>query len=303
MIRGNSCTRKRKIPRRLQVGGKLHVVLLEAFADASKGVVDRVGELEHFVFLLINHAPAHHGAEVENFIPILAAVNDDEVVARELAGLEQREHFPKLVHSAKAARENDESFGDLREPKFAHEEIVEIEAELRTDISVGELLVGQFDREADGFSAGFKGAAIGGFHYPRTAAGADDKAARFGTEGQRPTGDTVGELASFLVVARHFQSAFRVAQGFAMVGAVWSFQFRSGRFLEAREATLGGFMGFDAGGAEHHDGVADAFIFELHEGMQVLGQDAYWPGGGTFKELRILVWSFGCVLGLKLDVP
>ncbi len=114
----------------------------------------------------------------------------------ELACLQQREHFPKLVHCAEAARKNDEGFGNLREPKFAHEEIMKIEAELGTDVGVGELLVGQFDRKADGFAAGFDGAAIGGFHNARAAAGANDEAARPGSESERPGSNFVGEFAA-----------------------------------------------------------------------------------------------------------
>jgi len=49
--------------------------------------------------------------------------------------------------------------------------------------------------------------------------------------------------------------------------------------------------------------VADAFILELHERMQVFSQNANGPGGGAVQELRILMWSFGCVLGLELDGP
>jgi len=42
--------------------------------------------------------------------------------------------------------------------------IMEIEAELGTDVRIRELLVGQFDGKADRFAAGFIGAAIGSFH-------------------------------------------------------------------------------------------------------------------------------------------
>jgi hypothetical protein len=62
-------------------------------------------------------------------------------------------------------------------------------------------------------------------------------------------------------------------------------------------------VGLNARGAEHHDGIADSFILELHQGMQVLSQNADRPGGGAFQELWILVRSFGCMLGLELDVP
>jgi hypothetical protein len=154
------------------------VVFLEAGADVVESFVDAVGELKHFVFFLVDRAPVDHGFPVQHFVPIFAAVDDDDVVLGELSRLEKGEHFPKLIHGAEAAGENDKGFGDLREPEFAHEEIVEIEAEFGADVGVGELLVRQFDGEADGLAAGFAGAAIGGFHDARTAARANDEAAR-----------------------------------------------------------------------------------------------------------------------------
>ncbi len=79
----------------LEVGGEFHVIFFQAFADAGEGFVHRVVELQHFIFFLIDHAPAHHGAEVQDFVPIFAAVDDDEIVAWQLSGLQQREHLPQ----------------------------------------------------------------------------------------------------------------------------------------------------------------------------------------------------------------
>src|SRR6266851_3458208 len=203
-----------------QVGVELHVVFLEAFADATESFVHRIGELQHFVFVWVDHAPAHHGAKVQHLIPIFAAINNDQIVARQLSRLQQGEHFPEFVHGAEAAGKNDERFGDLREPKFAHEEVVKIEAQLGADVGVGELLVGQLDGQADGFSAGFGGAAVGGFHDAGTAAGANHKAARTRAERKRPGGDAVGKFARFFVVARHFQGALCLTDGFAVLRAL-----------------------------------------------------------------------------------
>ena len=168
------------------------MIFFEAGADVVKGFVNAVGELQHFVLVFVDRAPVDHGLPVEHLVPIFAAVDEDDVVLGELAGLQQREHFPKLVHRAEAAGKNDESFGNLREPEFAHKEIMKIEAELRTDVGVGELLVGQFDGKTDGFAAGFDGATIGGFHDAGTAAGANDETARPGSERQRPGRNFVG---------------------------------------------------------------------------------------------------------------
>ena len=146
----------------LQKRVDFHVIFLEAGANVIEGFIDAVGELEHLVFLFADGPPVDHGLPVEDFVPIFAAVDEDDVVFGKLAGLQEGEHLPKFVHGAEAAGKNDEGFGDLREPEFAHEEIMEIEAELGADVGVGELFVGQFDREADRFAAGFAGAIMPG---------------------------------------------------------------------------------------------------------------------------------------------
>src|ERR1700730_12496121 len=115
-------------------------------------------------------------------MPILAAVDDDQGVFGHFAGLREGHHFPELVHGAETAGENNEGFGDLCEPELAHEEVVEVEAELGADVRIGELLMRQFDREADGLTSGFIGTAVGGFHDAGTAAGSDYEAARSGAE-------------------------------------------------------------------------------------------------------------------------
>src|SRR5271155_1622143 len=100
------------------------------------------------------------------------------MMRREFVGLQQGEHFPKLVHGAEAPREDDQRFCHLREPELAHEKIVEIEIQIGRDVAIRSLLVRELDAEADGWAASFGGAAIGCFHDAGSAAGAADEAAR-----------------------------------------------------------------------------------------------------------------------------
>ncbi len=181
------------------------MVLLEAGPDVVKGLVHGIGELQHFKFTFVDGAGIHHGLPVQNLIPIFSTVDKDDVVLGQLVRLHEREHFHELVEGAKAAGENDESFGDLREPKLTHEEVMEIETELGTDIGVGELFVGKLDGKADGFAARFGGAAIGGFHDAGTTAGANYEATRAWTQCHGPGSDSARELTGFFVVAGHFQ--------------------------------------------------------------------------------------------------
>ena len=58
---------------------------------------------------------------------------------------------------------------------FAQKEIVKLKAEPFRDERIGSLLEGKADIETNGLAARQTGPTIGGFHNPRTAAGADDE--------------------------------------------------------------------------------------------------------------------------------
>ena len=49
---------------RLKKGIDLHVVLLEAGTDVIEGLVDGVGELQHFKFVFIDGAGVHHSLPI-----------------------------------------------------------------------------------------------------------------------------------------------------------------------------------------------------------------------------------------------
>src|SRR5262249_47300317 len=181
---------------------------------------------------------------------------------------------------------------DLREPQFAHEEVMEIKAELRADIRIRELLVWQLNRKSDGFASRFIGSAIGGLHDAGTAAGADDKAARARTEGEGPSGDFVRKLTRLFVIDAHLQGAPGGAELFAMLLKAPGTPAGGFHFLKARVAGGGSFAGLDARRAEHDNGVADALILELNQGMDVLGDNADGTRRRAGHELVIFVGSF-----------
>ena len=111
----------------LAFGIKMQMVGFEVAPYVIESVIDRIRKLQELVLACADHAGAHHVLPIEYLVPIFASVNQDQVVRGKLVGLQQREHLPQLVHGAEAAGKDDERFGHLREPKFAHEEIVKIE--------------------------------------------------------------------------------------------------------------------------------------------------------------------------------
>ena len=213
------------------------MVLLEAGADVVEGLVDGIGELQHFKFAFVDGAGIHHGLPIQNLIPIFSAVDKDDVVLGEFVRLHEGEHFHELVEGAEAAGKNYEGFGDLCEPELPHEEVMEIETKFGADIGVGELFVWELDGKADGFASRFGGAAIGGFHDAGSSTGTNYEATRPWAQGHGPGSDSTRELTGFFVVAGHFQQTLGAANGGAVLHAI-----DGGDFL-GREGTLSGCNG------------------------------------------------------------
>jgi hypothetical protein len=98
---------------------------------------------------------------------------------------------------------HDQRLRQIREPQLAHEEVVELEAQLGRDVRVGKLLERQADIQADGLASGIGRAAIGRFHNARPAAGADHEAVRAVLgELRGPLGDHAGQRARIAVILR-----------------------------------------------------------------------------------------------------
>src|SRR5262249_48000896 len=134
--------------------------------------------LEQIQILWGDHVMLHQRVEVDDLFPILRTVEHGRHLFRQLLGLRQGEDLHHLVERAEAARKDHQRFRQIGEPELAHEKVVELEAQLRRDIWVGELFERQTYVQSDGFTAGIGCAAIGGFHNSRTAAGTDNEPAR-----------------------------------------------------------------------------------------------------------------------------
>ena len=184
-------------------GRAAEVVFGEAVAEESEGVLGSVDELEQAEVFGSDGASIDEGLEVHDAMPVFTAVDDDENFLGELVGLREGEDFEEFVDGAEAAGENHQSFGEIGEPEFAHEEIVEFEVERGRDVGVGILLEGQIDVETDALASGFVGAKVGGFHDAGAAAGSDDETVAAGGDLDRPFGKKISEAARILVVAGH----------------------------------------------------------------------------------------------------
>ena len=121
-----------------------------------------------------DHAFLGKRLEIDHPGPELAAEQQDRQRPH-LAGLDQGQRFEEFVERAEPAGEHRDRPGAQQEVHLAKREIVELEAEVRGHIGVGQLLVRKHDVEADALLALVAGAAVGGFHHRRPAARADDE--------------------------------------------------------------------------------------------------------------------------------
>ena len=147
----------------------------------------------------------------------------------DFSGLDQRQCLEQLIHGAEAAREDDEGFRVLDEHRLAHEEVVELDAEV--DELVEALLERQLDVETDRQTATFTGAHVGRFHYARAAASDD---------GEAPPGELGRQRARGIVHRVGRTNARRTEERYSRT--------QGGQRIEARHE-----LGLDA---QHPPGVA-----------------------------------------------
>ena len=96
----------------------------------------------------------------------------------------------------------DQGLGPHDQVHLADRKVVELEVQIRRDVGVRQLLVGQDDVQADAERAGIMGAAVGGLHDARPPAGHDHEPVVVGMRS-----DQASQLARFLVVAAVGQPA------------------------------------------------------------------------------------------------
>src|SRR4029453_11578262 len=126
--------------------------------------------------------------------PVSRAVQDDEQLLGKLPRLREGKNLEHLVQRSEPTRKDNERLREVREPELSHEEIVKLEVQPFRDVPVRPLLERQTDVETYRLPTCFAGAAIGGFHDPRTAARAHDETPARRLERQAPGGQLPGEL-------------------------------------------------------------------------------------------------------------
>ena len=157
------------------------MVAREAGAKELERFLGIVGDFEQVIGML-DHITDVTKAEIDDLVPVFAAVDDDENLLRQFLGLRESQDLEQFVHGAEAAGEDNESFGQIREPELAHEEVVKLEVERGRDELVRMLLERELDVQANTLAPGLMSAEICGFHDARASAGGDDETVAAGRD-------------------------------------------------------------------------------------------------------------------------
>src|ERR1700692_3111932 len=123
----------------------------QSFFQELQTFLWRVRHLEQFEVWRRDHAGVDHSVEIDDFLPVRAAIDDNDNFLGQFLSLGKGEDFKKFVERAEAPGKDYERFGQIREPELTHEKVMELEVERRRDVGVRILLEGQIDVEANGF--------------------------------------------------------------------------------------------------------------------------------------------------------
>src|SRR6266478_9342131 len=265
------------------------MVLGQSFFQELQTLLWRIGHLEQFEVWWRDHAGVDHGVEIDDFLPVRAAIDDNDNLLSQLLSLSKGEDFKKFVERAEASGKDHQRFGQIREPELTHEKVMELEVERRRDVGVRILLERQIDVEAYGFSASLVSAKICRFHDARSAAGSDDKAMALGGDLGGPFGQQEGKPARVFVVASHVNCGLGALHvlGLLCGGNLCAIAADCGQTVAGIVAAV------DAGGAEEDDRVLNLFAAEARERLAVLGQQAQNPAVRTVEKRFVLIseWS------------
>src|SRR5579863_10603111 len=185
------------------------VVLGQTVTQKLETLFRRIHDLEKLQILRRNRSRIHHSLEVDQPVPVFAAVDNDENLLCQLLRLRKRKNFEKLVQGAEAARENHQCFGQVGEPELAHEEVVKLEIQRGSDVGIGHLLERQSDIQSHRLRSGLLCPEIGRFHDARTATSRDYEAAPASGNLNGPLAQKKSQLARVLVITRHVHSRER----------------------------------------------------------------------------------------------
>src|ERR1700687_122339 len=108
------------------LGRAAEVGFRQSIAQEREGVFWAVYDLELVDIFRGNGAGIDEGLKVDDAVPVFAAVDDHQDFLGQFIGLRERKNFEQFVHGSEAAGENDEGFGKIGEPEFAHEKVVKL---------------------------------------------------------------------------------------------------------------------------------------------------------------------------------
>ena len=81
----------------------------------------------HIFFRYRSHL--HQIIKIHDLFPVFIVIDNNRYFFTDLFCLDQGKEFHEFVQRTEAARENDQCFCQIKKPEFAHEEIMEVQAQ------------------------------------------------------------------------------------------------------------------------------------------------------------------------------
>src|SRR5580692_7880137 len=244
-----------------------------------------VDDLEKFEIRRRYGTSVDEGLEVDDLVPVLAAVDDDQNLFCQLVGLSEGQDFEQFVHRAEAAGKDHQAFGEIGKPELAHEKVMELEVERWRDVLVRMLLEGELNIEADALASGFVSAQVSGFHDAGASAGGNHEAVAASGNGDRPLRQHVRQFARVFVIASHVHAGVGTLELFVK----FSVGLARLVLLDVGQRLRSGLASLEAGRTEKYDRVLDLFAAKASERFLIFGKHTENAAVGTVEERFVLV--------------
>ena len=117
-----------------------------------------------------NRSFFHEPVKVDHAFPeFLSDQNHRQGI--DLPGLQKRQCFKEFVHGSKTPRKSHQRFCSGQKVHLSEGKVMKLKTQLRGDVGVGLLFMGEGDVQTDALGAVFECTPVGRLHYPRTTPG------------------------------------------------------------------------------------------------------------------------------------
>src|SRR5207248_7689391 len=107
----------------------LHVMLRQRLGENLKTLLRTIDKTEEIAIVRRNGSGIDQRIEVDDLVPVVAPVDDNDDLLRQFLGLRQGQNLKEFIESPESAREDHQRLCQIRKPVFTHTEVVELKVE------------------------------------------------------------------------------------------------------------------------------------------------------------------------------